>query len=147
MEIMVSLVILGITLIVSLPAFGRLMQSNNLQNAAGQVAGHFRLARSMAVANGISYIVGWDEANSRYDITRDDNGNDTPDVGEPVIGPYPMPRRTHVTNPDSIGFAADQVVFRRDGSASASGTLILSNDEGRSMNLILLAPTGQVRTH
>lgn len=146
-EVLTVLLLLGITLTASIPAFSRFMQSNNLQNAAMQFGGHFRLARSMAVASGVPYIVGWDLENERYEIVRDDNDNAEPDDGEPVTGPFPLPKRVTLQNPDDedLGFSSTSVVFSRSGSASESGTLVLSNDRGHSKSVLLLAPTGQVR--
>lgn len=143
-ELAVVIILLGITLAASIPAFSRLMQSNSLQNAANQVSGHMRLARQMAVASGVPYIVDWDSTES-YLLVRDDNQNDAPDVGEPADGPFTLPSRVSLENSEDDGFTSSLVVFSRDGSASESGTLVLSNDRGHSLNLMLLAPTGQVR--
>lgn len=140
-ELAVVVIILGITLTASIPAFSRLMQSNSLQNAAGQFSGHMRLARQMAVTSGVSYIVDWDSTET-YLIIRDNNENDVPDVGEPADGPFTLPKRVSLAD---SAFTSSRVTFSRDGSASESGTLMLSNDRGHSVNLMLLAPTGQVR--
>jgi len=143
-ELAVVVIILGITLTASIPAFSRLMQSNSLQNAASQFSGHMRLARQMAVTSGVSYIVDWDSTET-YLIVRDNNENDVSDVGEPADGPFTLPKRVSLADSEDDAFTSSNVTFSRDGSASESGTLVLSNDRGHSMNLMLLAPTGQVR--
>jgi prepilin-type N-terminal cleavage/methylation domain-containing protein len=143
-EMAVVIILLGITLMASIPAFSRLMQSNSLQNAANQFSGHMRLARQRAVATGVPYIVDWDSTET-YLLVRDDNGNDIPDDGEPADGPFTLPKRIHLENSVDDAFTSSLVTFTRDGSASESGTLVLSNDRGHALNLILLAPTGQVR--
>lgn len=146
-ELMTVILILGITLTASIPAFSRFMQSNNLRDAAMQFAGHFRLARSMAVASGVPYIVDWDLDTERYEVVRDDNNNGAPDIGEPATGPFPLPKHVILQNPndEDLRFSSTRVVFTRSGSASESGMLLLSNDRGHSKSLLLLAPTGQVR--
>jgi type IV fimbrial biogenesis protein FimT len=144
-EMAVVLVIFGITLTATIPAFSRLMQSNSLQDAAKQLSGHLRLSRQMAVASGVSHILDWNVADETYLIIRDENENDTPDVGETTTGPFTLPGRVDLQDSGVDPFSTSLVVFSRDGSASESGTVVLSNDRGHSMNLILLAPTGQVR--
>jgi Tfp pilus assembly protein FimT len=144
-EVMVSLVILGIMLGVSLPAFSSLLQSNNLQNAGRDVSGHFRLARSLAVSTAVSHIVDWDPDASTYRVVRDSNGDGDVDMGEPLVGSFTLPNRVAMANPDTIGFTNDRVTFLRNGSSSESGTLVLSNDRGHTKSIVLLAPTGQVR--
>jgi hypothetical protein len=138
-------VIFGITMAATLPAFSYLMQTNSLKGGSEKMAGHFRLARTKAVSSGVNQMVIWSTDAGAYVILEDTNGNNLPDMGEPFDGPFRLPDNLSLANPSPDGFSNDWVIFARNGSASESGTLVLSNLEGVSTNLTLLAPTGQVR--
>jgi Tfp pilus assembly protein FimT len=142
LELVVVVAIIGVTMGLTIPAFSRLMQSNSLKDASEKFAGHFRLARMMAVSKDVPHIVTWDVSNGTYQVVRDVNGNDAPDNGEPFDGPFALPGNILLANP---GFSADQVTFLRDGSASEAGTLVLSNARGHSVDLTVLVATGHVR--
>jgi prepilin-type N-terminal cleavage/methylation domain-containing protein len=144
-ELMVALVIIGITAAISVPAFRLLSGGSTLVGGAERLAGNFRLARQMAVSQGVPYIVAWDEDARQVRIVRDENGDGDPDVGEATQGPFTLPGRISLVNPDTLGFASDHVSLLANGTASQSGGLILSDSRGDTRNVILLAPTGQVR--
>jgi hypothetical protein len=90
-------------------------------------------------------MVIWNTTSALYVVLQDDNENGLPDIGEPFDGPFTMPKNISLQNPSPDGFSNDWVSFTTDGSASEAGTLVVSNLDGVSMNLMLLAPTGQVR--
>ena len=92
-EMMVGLVVVGITLAVSIPSFGRFMQSNGLKSSGEQVAGHMRLARQMAVADGVPRILVWNNSTYEYKIYRDNNGDGQPSGGEPYQGTYALSKQ------------------------------------------------------
>ena len=144
-ELMVTLVIIGITAAISIPAFRLLTGANTLTGGADRLAGNFRLARQMAVSQGVPYIVAWDETERQVRIVRDENGDGDPDAGEATQGPFTLPGRISLANPDTLGFSDDYVSLLANGTASESGSLILSDSRGDTRNVILLAPTGQVR--
>jgi type II secretory pathway pseudopilin PulG len=145
LELLVGLVVFGITMAATVPAFSHLMQSNNLRGSSEKMAGHFRLARTKAVSSGIPHMVIWSTSSDLHVILQDDNGNSLPDIGEPFDGPFSLPKNINLQNPSPDGFSNDWVTFTTDGSASEAGTLVVSNLDGISVNLMLLAPTGQVR--
>jgi len=142
---MVTLVIMAITAAVSIPAFRLMAAGNTLAGGAERLAGNFRLARQMAVSQGVPYIVAWDEAARQVRIVRDEDNDGDPDVGEAIQGPFTLPGRISIANPDTLGFTDDHVSLLANGSASESGSLVLSDTRGDTRNVVLLAPTGQVR--
>jgi prepilin-type N-terminal cleavage/methylation domain-containing protein len=144
-ELMVTLVIMGVTLAVSIPAFRLLSGASTLSGGAERLAGNFRLARQMAVSQGVPYIVAWSDTARQVRIVRDEDGNGEPDAGEATQGPFTLPGRIALENPDSLGFSNDYVSLLANGSASESGSLILSDQAGDTKSVFLLAPTGQVR--
>jgi type II secretion system protein H len=146
-ELMVVLLILGITLAASLPAFNRYLASSTLQNASEEFAGRLKLARQTAVAQGVPQIVSWNTASQTYSIITDSNGDGVAQAGEPVLGPFDLPNGITLANDTVDPFAGTQLTFNPNGSASQSGTVVLSNTKNGSLNLSVLAPTGQVRVH
>ena len=144
-EVMVVTLIVGLILAASLPAFRNLIQSNDLHSGAEEFASRIRLARQRAVAEGVAYIVSWDSNNGTYTVGRDDNGNGTLDAGEITLGPASLPSTLTLLNSGSDPFSTNQVTFTPDGRASETGTVILRNLRGATVNLSVLAPTGLVR--
>jgi prepilin-type N-terminal cleavage/methylation domain-containing protein len=143
-ELMISVVLIGLVLAASLPGFHQLMKSNNLAEGGREFAGHIRLARQMAVAEGIPYIVTWNDEAGSYTIVRDEDQDGVVDEGEPSQGPFLMPNGITLANAGNGGFSADQVSLNPNGTASESGSLRLAKDRGELLRLTLLGPTAQV---
>jgi len=143
-ELMIAVTLIGLTLAASLPGFRQLIESNNLAEGGRQFAGHIRLARQMAVAEGVPYIVTWDDNAETYSIVRDEDQDGVVDGGEPAQGPFLMPKGVGLANAGNGGFAGSQVVLNPNGTASETGSLRLNNDRGALLRLTLLGPTGQV---
>jgi type IV fimbrial biogenesis protein FimT len=144
-EVMVTLVIAGLILAAGVPSFRNLIQTNDLQSGADEFAGRLRLARQAAVAEGVSYIVDWNDQDQTYTVGRDDNGDNQLQAGEIQSGPFSLPNSLTLENSQADGFSGSQVIFGPAGSASESGTVVLQNSNGITLNLTVLAPTGQVR--
>jgi type II secretion system protein H len=144
-EVMVAMVIAGIVIAAGIPAFRSLMQSNSLQSGADEFAGRLRLARQAAVAEGVPYIVDWDSQTQTYDVGRDENGDNILQSGEIQSGPYTLPNGLKLKNAVSDGFTGSQVVFAPNGGANETGTVVLENEKGITLDLTVLGPTGQVR--
>lgn len=144
-EVMVITLIVGLVLAASLPAFRNLIQSNDLHSGSEEFAARLRLARQSAVAEGVPYIVQWNSGNATYTIGHDDNGNGQLDAGEITLGPVSLPSTLSLSNSGGNPFSSDQVTFTPDGQASETGTVVLQNVRGASVNLSVLAPTGLVR--
>ncbi len=144
-ELMVTMLIMGLILAAGIPSFRSIIESNDLQNGADELAGRLRLARQAAVAEGVPYIVDWDSQARTYTIGRDDNGDNTLQAGEIQSGPFSLPSSLTLENSAADGFSGSQVIFGPDGSANETGTVVLENDNGITLDLTVLAPTGQVR--
>ena len=141
-ELMVTLVIMAITIAISVPSFRLMAGGSSLNSGAERVAGNFRLARQMAVSQGVPYIVAWNAGSRQVRIVRDENGDGDPDTGEATQGPFTLPRQVNLSR---SGFTTDYVSLNVNGTASQSGTLCLNDARGDTANVVLLAPTGQVR--
>jgi prepilin-type N-terminal cleavage/methylation domain-containing protein len=143
-EIMVVMLVLGLSLMAGIPAFSRFMQSNNLTSAAEQLGGHFKLARQQAVAEGIPHIVLYNTSSETYVIVQDDNRNNIADDGEPVQGPFELPNHIDLDNGEP-GFTGNQVVLDPDGTASETASVVFTNNREQVITLTLLGPTAQVQ--
>jgi type II secretion system protein H len=146
-ELMVVLVIAGLSLAAAIPAFQSFLRSNQVNDAASQLSGRLRLARQSAVAQGIPRIVTFDLEGGTYSIVRDANADGVVQDGETVEGTFTLPHGITMESAEGEGFGGDQVVFNPNGSASATGALVLANEAGYSTQLTVLAPTGQVRVN
>jgi type II secretion system protein H len=140
-EVMVVTVVIGITLAASVPSFSRFMESSNLNSASMQVAGHFRLARATAVAEGVPQLVLWSNYNYYY-LMKDENRDGIYSSGEEYTGPYWLPGDIIVTNPQ--GFQGSYISFLPNGTASQAVSWQLINDKGNTISMTLLGPTGQI---
>ncbi len=146
-EILVVLLILGITLAASVPAFTRYLASSTLDNAGSEFAGRLRLARQTAVAQEVPQIVSWDTVAKTYTIVSDTNGDGIVQGGEPILGPFTLPDGIDLANDTGDPFGGTTLTFNANGSASESGSMVLSNAKNGSVTLSVLSPTGQVRLH
>ncbi len=144
-EIAVSMVVIGLTLAATLPAFGRFITSNSLQNGAEQMAANLRLARQMAVSDGDDRLFIWDASKWAYVIVRDENGDGQVQSGEEKAGPYSLPEHVEWKSPaQGTNISSGMITFSPDGSASTSGSVMFENSRGNQVTLTLLGPTGQV---
>lgn len=144
-EVMVVVAIMGISMLAALPAFRGYLQSNRVNDTAREMSGRLRQARQSAVAEGIPRIVSWDFAGGSYVIVRDNNADGQAQAGEPQLGPFTLSEGLVLSSKVGEAFTADKIVFGPNGSASETGTLVLANEAGYSLELTVLAPTGLVR--
>ena len=103
------------------------------------------MARQSAVGEGIPRIVVWDPEARAYSVVRDDNEDGVAQTGEPTVGPFTLREGVNLDNSAIDGFSSNQIVFNANGTASETGTIVLSKVDGFAVELTVLAPTGQVR--
>ncbi|MFH0778631.1 MAG: GspH/FimT family pseudopilin [Candidatus Eisenbacteria bacterium] len=143
-ELMVGLVIFGILVAVSLPAFRKYMSTQQVEGAANRMSGNLRLARQRAATEGNSYRITFDAAAQTYAILDDDNNNGLTDTGETVLGPINIPAELTVTNGPLVPFPGDTLVFYPNGRANVTGSLTLANSKGHSRMVFVVQSTGAV---
>lgn len=143
-EIMGALVIFGILIALGLPAFRSYFATHAVDGAANNMAVNLRLARQKAATEQNNYKVSLDPTAQTYTILDDDNGNNVADAGEMVHGPVNIPAELTVTNGPLTPFPGDSLVFYPNGTASASGTVLISNASGFWRVVAVLRSTGAV---
>lgn len=147
LELMITVVIFGITTTLAFPQFERTMDKLRLKSAGRDIASSLRLARSDAVSRRQQFGVYFD-INSRRCILFKDLANLTAfthDAGsdsDMVTTTLP----SHV-NFGSTSFPSSVVIFKPDGSASNSGSIGLYSSEGSygTFTVDVLSSTGRVK--
>ncbi|UCF78884.1 MAG: GspH/FimT family pseudopilin [Candidatus Eiseniibacteriota bacterium] len=143
-EIMAGLVVFGILIAASLPAFRNYMSTQLVEGTVNRFAVNLRLARQKAATEGNNYMFTFDPATSTYRILDDNNNNSVLDAGEIVHGPFTIPAELTVTNGPAVPFPGDTLLFFPNGTASNTGEVTISNTRGFSRVLSVVRSTGAV---
>lgn len=141
-ELMIVIVITGIAVTASMPAFGRFMQSWRLSGEAENMATMLRKARSVAVMKNIDAVFDFDDTNNNYFYFEDDNGNGTKDAGE-----YQSETRTFAPGIefDSKTLSGTSVTFGPKGNTLESGTITLANVRSGNRTIRIFGGTGNIQ--
>jgi len=147
LEMMIIVVIIGITATLAMPQFERTMEKLKLKNAGRDIISSLRLARSFTVLQRSQFGVYFDLNSNRYVLFKDTTnpGDFTYDAGsdsDMVAGTLP-----HNVGFSTITFPNFVVIFKPDGSASNSGTVGLYSSAGAygSFTVDVLSSTGRVK--
>jgi len=141
-EVMMVMLVMGLTLAAGVPAFGRFTQTARLEGAASQFASHLRLARQEAVAENQQYLFLWWNSTWYY-LIKDKDKNGYYSYGDTYVGPYWLPQGIYPEN--ASGFTNPYLALSPNGSCNQSGSFDLTNDRGTKITVTLLGPTGQVQ--
>ena len=141
-ELGVSLAVVGMLALVSVPAMTRYIQDYRLEGASTNMIGELRLCRHRAVAESNNYVMILNPATETYSILDDDNNNGDADNGENVIGPVDMPGGMDLRNGPWIPFPDDKITLRPNGTADATGILTIRTKAGRERMLYMISSTG-----
>jgi prepilin-type N-terminal cleavage/methylation domain-containing protein len=147
LELMITVVVLGITATFAFPKFERAMDKLRLKSAGRDLTSSLRLARSDAVSRRQQFGVYFDSYSGQYILFKDlanltaftyDAGSDSDMVTTP------LPSRV---NFGSTSFPNSVVIFKPDGSASNSGSIGLYSSEGSygTFTVDVLSSTGRVK--
>lgn len=116
-EMMAAIALIGILAVASVPNVSAYLRSASSENAADQLIGDLRLARSRAILEGNDYLVVFTSASAYTIIDDDGGGNGVPtavdytaanrhngqaDAGELVLGPFSLPRDVRFATVDGI---------------------------------------------
>ncbi len=143
-ELMVVMVVFGIVSAIALPGFNRFMRSLDLNSQVQKIATTIRVVRQRAITENNNFVVWWSDADRGWGWYDDDNNNGVKDGPEKFESPVPLPTWITVTNSMVNPFPSDTLTFFPNGSASASGSAILTNSDGFFRSLSVVRPTGMV---
>jgi len=138
LEILIVLGIMAALLLVTIPAFYRLLQAYRLQTTASTISTNLRFARSAALKQKITYRLTFRDSS-------DINPN-TYVVEYDPFGSFQTFNNLDTKIPDRIDIdpaSLDQVSFDSRGAASTSGFILLTGTDGSAYK-ITVSSTGAV---
>ena len=142
LEILVVLGLMTALLVVTIPAFFRLLQGYRLQSTANVVATNLRFARSAALKQKV-----------QYRLTFKDSGEASPNTYIIEYQPpfWPTVRNMDTDIPDRVQIdptSLDQVIFDSRGAATISGGsgFIRLTSQSVGSYTITVSPTGAINT-
>ena len=144
-EVLTVVAIVGIVAALAAPDFLASMRKVRLRAAARDQVSYLRLARSSAVTESGNVGAYVDTSSQALTLFYDLNGNDILDAGDStLLGPISVSSDIRYR---SCSFPNQTLVFRPNGSASASGAVELGScaDPSRSYTIEVLASTGRVK--
>jgi type IV fimbrial biogenesis protein FimT len=134
-ELMVTLIVMGIILTFSVPAIRSSAQTHGLRDATSNIASQLRLARQTALATGTGYPVHFAEDSAGFDYHVHQPGGG-------LVG-WSLPRGVHFTL--ASGQSAG-LVMNPSGRASQTANIVLVNDRGLR-DSVSVQLSGYVLTH
>ena len=140
-ELMIVVAIMGLMLAVSIPAFGKFLQSWRLQGDASEIASSLRHARSLAVSKNINVIFIFDQSSGEYYKLQDKNGSGTADAGE--IESVARDLSPGVTI-DNYTMGQQWITFGPKGNTPNGGDLILRNARDATRTIHIFSGTGNI---
>lgn len=144
-EVLTVVAIVGIVAALAAPDFLASMRTMRLRADARDQVSYLRLARSSAVTESGNVGVYVDTTSQAMTLFYDLNGNNILDTGDStLLGPISVSSDIRYR---SCSFPNQTLVFRPNGSASASGAVELASraDSTRSYTIEVLASTGRVK--
>ncbi len=140
-ELMVTVCIIGLIAVLSIPGFTRFRQSWKLNGEADQIASTIRAARAAAVMKSINAIFTFDMDNSTFFYFEDNDRDGTRDSDEYRSATYDLD--------PAIVFSASTLpgttlTFGSMGNTPNSGIITLRNTYNRTRNIRVYGGTGNI---
>ena len=142
-ELMIVITIFGVLMAVSMPSFGRFLQTWKLHGEVDRMAAALRTARSAAVMRNINAVFQFDTDAGTYFYFEDEDGDGVRDSAE-----Y---RSATFTLPPGISFESETlggttITFGPRGNTMQSGSITLENGLERTRQITIFGGTGNIRT-
>jgi prepilin-type N-terminal cleavage/methylation domain-containing protein len=140
-ELMISIGILTVMVALSIPAFGRYLQTWRLNGETDQLATMLRSARSAAVSKHVNTVFVFDLNNDNYFYFEDQDGDGTRDSNEyrteTIDLPPEITLRAHT-------LSQQMIFFGPKGNANESGTITIQNLQRKTRTITLFGGTGNI---
>jgi len=151
-ELAVVLVLLGLVVMVGMPAMQDWLERYRVRTAAQTLAADLQLQRMRAVSRNRRFTVVFDAANGTYDLWEGDpvNGLVTELIPEPIRLPFGVTFTDPIDDPIELSWAgnADFAVFHADGSVNdrlaQEDEITMTNAIGDSFRVVMNQVTGRV---
>ena len=147
-ELLTVVAIVGLVVLVSVPAFTQLMPQYRLRSAASDVTGALRMIRQKAITTRSDWKMTVDPVNERYSLSEKNTAGTWIKIGSngrPVIGDAPW--WTALSGVDVTGASTFEVTMQRDGTAETAATIVLATSSSRvkwNRYTITVAASGNV---
>ena len=151
-ELIVVLALLGLVVLVGMPALDDWLERYRVRTAAQNLAADMQLQRMRAVSRNRQHRITFDAANSQYTLFESDGGGGWTQLG-PVANSLPQGVTFSSTLGDPIQLAfggnPDIAIFHPDGSINdrlaQDDPVFLTNIRGEAFRVIVNEVTGRVR--
>jgi prepilin-type N-terminal cleavage/methylation domain-containing protein len=140
-ELMISIGILTIMVALSIPAFGRYLQTWRLNGETDQLASMLRSARSAAVSKHVNTVFVFDLNNDNYFYFEDRDGDGSRDNDEYRSETIDLPSEVTL---QAHTLSRPMIFFGPKGNANESGTIIIQNLQNKTRTITLFGGTGNI---
>jgi prepilin-type N-terminal cleavage/methylation domain-containing protein len=140
-ELMITIAIIGLIAVVSLPAYSRFAQTWKLNGEADEFAAALRSARSSAVMKNIDAVFTFDMDTDSYFYYEDENGNGAHDHGEYRSQLRELHHGIEIT---AHTFSSRILTFGRMGNTRESGSITVRNAYNNLRTIRIFGGTGNV---
>ena len=144
-ELLITVVIIGVLAGLALPSFLSQTPAKNLKNSTRYQISDLRYTRFLAIAQKKTYGITFDLTNKNYKIFEDkvNLANTTFDVGDSVVQTVNLESKVAY---GSCTFSNNTIIFKPNGSGSSSGQANLHTfDNSQSFTIDVLGSTGRVK--
>jgi prepilin-type N-terminal cleavage/methylation domain-containing protein len=144
-ELMIVVVIIGVFAAMAIPRFGKIMDGFNLKTSGRDIISSLRLARSYAITQKYQFGIYFDPETNQYILFKDIStpGSYIYDGNDSAMQTQTLPHNVDFTY---TSFSDNVVIFKPNGSASATGSVELrSEGVNDHITVDVLASTGRVK--
>ena len=140
-ELMVSILIIGLVAVLSVPMYGRFSQNWKLNGEAQQFAAALRTARSAAVMKNISTVFVFDTDNNEYFFFEDEDRDGARDANEYRSATYELYEGIVIT---AHTLSTTTLTFGHLGNTRESGSITLRNNNNNIKAVRIFGGTGNI---
>jgi prepilin-type N-terminal cleavage/methylation domain-containing protein len=145
LELVIAVVVLGVIAAMAAPQFAGVLPRLKFKSKSRDIVSDIRLARSDAISQKAQLGLYFDYSQNGYVVFKDQINPSwfTYDIGDSVIKTVNLGQDVFLYY---YTFSNGTVIFKPDGSASSSGNVTITNDQGNEqVDIDVLASTGRVK--
>ncbi len=142
-ELMFVILIFGVMMTISIPSFGRFLQTWKLHGEVDRMAASLRTARSAAIMRNINAVFQFSMDQENYFYFEDEDSDGQRDTAEYRSAVHTLPPGIVF---DSQTLGGTVVTFGPRGNTTQSGSIVLENGLERTRQITIFGGTGNIRT-
>lgn len=140
-ELMVTISIIGILAVVSLPAYTHFLHNWQLNGEADQLAGVMRAARAAAIMKNINAVFSFDMDANTFFYFEDNDRDGSRDNSEYRSATFTLPPSVEIS---AHTLGGTILTFGAMGNTAANGTITLRNVNNRTRRVRIFGGTGNI---